>query len=100
MPRKNLLAARAFDLVVTLFALLLIRTQFDALRHREGDVLDLRVHRLARPRSDLFLHLLTFLAMYFVENKHLDQASEHRALFFNDEVSADAVQLRRWFNWV
>ena len=86
----NLLAARAFDLVVTLFALLPIRTQFDALRHRERDLLDLRVHRLARRRSHLFLNLLTFLAMYFVENKHLDQASEHKALFFKDEVSMSA----------
>ena len=64
--------------------------------------LDLRVHRLARPRSHLFLHLLTFLAMYFVENKHLDQASEYKALFFNDEVSvsAEAVYLRHWLHWV
>ena len=46
--------------------------------------------------------LLTFLAMYFVENKHLDQASEYKATFFKDQVpmSAEAVHLRRWLNWV
>ena len=79
-----------------------VSTQFDALLHREGDVLDFRVHRLARRRSHLFLHLPTFLAMYFVKNKHLDQASEHKAFFFKDEVSvsSDAVHLRHWLHWV
>ena len=63
-----------------------VEGKVDALRHRERDLLDLRGHRLARRRSHLYLHLLTFLAMYFVENKHLDQDSEYKALFFNDEV--------------
>ena len=125
MPRKNLLATGIFDQVVTLFALLPIveqavvhrslvlrhsrgpvaqsgkvSTQLDALRHRKRNLLDLRVHRIPRPRSHLFPHLLTFLLMYLVKNTYLDQASEYKTTFFKVSVSAEALQLRRWLHWV